>query len=62
MATRRNAAGLALAGVGVVLGGVGAVSWCVANGHLFLAFLAVAVMLGALVPLYPPEEKPDNFV
>lgn len=53
---------LAVAGPVVVLAGVGVAAWCVQQGHTLSAFLAVAAMLGALVPLYPPDVEATNFL
>jgi len=51
-----------LAGITVVLVGVGCAAYLGSGGHTFGAFLALAAMLGALVPLYPPDEKKTDFV
>lgn len=51
-----------VAGVVVVLVGVGVAAWCFSNAHMFLGCAAVAAMLGALVPLYPPDDPPTGFV
>jgi hypothetical protein len=53
---------LAVAGPVVVLAGVGVAAWCVQQGHTFSAFVAICTMLGALVPLYPPDEEPTKFL
>lgn len=53
---------LSLCGVAVILGGVGGVVWCVTQGHAFSAFLVAAITLGLVVPLYPPEDEPANYV
>ena len=62
MVSKNNVAALSIAGVAVVVMGGAAVCWCLSNGHTFLAFVAAAATLGAMVPLYPPEEKPDEYV
>lgn len=55
-----NPAVQALAGIVVVLCGVGAAGYAVSRGSTFLAFVAVAVMLGALAPLYPGDDESGN--
>jgi len=62
MSAKLNPVVQVVAGLVVVLGGITAAGYAVSRGETFLAFLAVAAMLGALVPLYPPEDPPDGMI
>lgn len=46
----------------VIVAGLACSALAFERGHTLLVFLSLAVMLGALVPLYPPDDPPDGMI